>query len=216
SSNVEDLARYVSLQFRDEKRGDGQILRGSTLREMHRAHWLDTSWESGRGLGFSVRRQDERVVVGHGGWVAGNTTQISFVPDDKIGVIVLTNCDDGHPALFARRILKLMIPVLKKAAAPEVAPQRADSSWARYVGTYTDPSWFETEVMILDNRLVMKDFAYPPEDDPRSDMIELSPEGERTFRMTGENGNGELVVFEMEADEVVRVKVGENYMYPKK
>ena len=34
--------------------------------------------------------------------------------------------------------------------------------------------------------------------------------------MTGENGNGELVVFEVGSDgKVKRVKTGENYIYPK-
>jgi hypothetical protein len=33
--------------------------------------------------------------------------------------------------------------------------------------------------------------------------------------MTGENGNGELVIFEFdESGEVVRLKMGDNYAYP--
>ena len=33
--------------------------------------------------------------------------------------------------------------------------------------------------------------------------------------MTGENGNGELLIFEMDSnDRVKRVKVGENFIYP--
>ena len=36
-----------------------------------------------------------------------------------------------------------------------------------------------------------------------------------TRRMTGENGNGELVIFEFdESGEVVRLKMGDNYAYP--
>jgi len=44
----------------------------------------------------------------------------------------------------------------------------------------------------------------------------LIPLGQHTFRMGGGNVNGELVVFEMEKNVVVRVKVGENFIYPKK
>jgi hypothetical protein len=32
----------------------------------------------------------------------------------------------------------------------------------------------------------------------------LTPEGKHTFRMTGENGNGELVVFELDSGRVLR------------
>ena len=95
SSNVEDLARFAALQFRDgpaEASGTGptggkQILRGATLREMHRIHWLEPDWQSGWGLGFSVRRLAGRTLVGHGGALAGYRTQVSLDPKEKIGVI---------------------------------------------------------------------------------------------------------------------------------
>lgn len=217
SSSVDDLAKYIALQFRDGKTGGHQILQGSTLREMHRVHWLRPNWRSGRGLGFSVWRQDGKTIVGHGGWVAGNRTQIAFIPEDKIGVIVLTNADDGEPGFFVRRIVQLLAPIIKKATAPEPVKIEADPAWNKYVGLYTDPAWFDTEIMILNNKLVMSGYNYPPEEDPAGSIVELSPEEEHTFRMTGENGNGERVVFEFDdTGTIARVKVGENYIYPKK
>ena len=217
SSSVQDLAKYIALQFRDRKAGGHQILQGSTLREMHRVHWLRPNWQSGRGLGFSVWRQDGKTIVGHGGWVAGNRTQIAFIPEDKIGVIVLTNADDGEPGFFVRRIVGLLVPIIKKVASPVPPEVEADPAWNKYVGLYTDPSWFDTEILILNNRLVMNGYNYPPEEEPIGGIVELTPEGEHTFRMTGENGNGERVVFEFDDEgTIMRVKVGENYIYPKK
>ena len=52
ATTVEDLAKFAMLQFRDGPAGGAQILKGSTLREMHRVHWLDPSWQEGWGLGF--------------------------------------------------------------------------------------------------------------------------------------------------------------------
>lgn len=216
SSNVGDLALYISLQFREGSAGGNQILKGSTLREMHRVHWLQPDWSGGRGLGFSVWRQDEKTVIGHSGWVAGNRTQIVFIPEEKIGIIVLTNSDDGDPDFFVRQTFKLMMPVIKKAVTSRVAIAKADPAWNKYVGLYTDTSWFDTEILILNNKLVMKGYRYPPYESPSSGIIELTPEGKHTFKMTGENGNGELVVFGLDSnDNVVKVKVGENYIYPK-
>ena len=69
--------------------------------------------------------------------------------------------------------------------------------------------------MILNNELVLYGFDYPPEDNPESSIIKLTPEGEHSFRMTGENGNGELLIFEMDdKGKVKRIKKGENYIYP--
>ena len=216
SSTVEDLARYLALQFREGPQGGSQILKGSTLREMHRVHWLQPSWRSGRGLGFSVWQMDEHTVVGHGGWVAGNRTQIAFIPKRKVGVIVLTNADDGDPWFYADKVLKMFLPVLAKLTAPETPVAQANPAWQQYVGMYSDPWWFDTEVLIFNNKLMMNGYSFPPESDPAGELVELVPEGEHTFRMSGQNGNGELVVFEMDSQgKVTRVKVGENYIYPK-
>src|SRR5262245_18649059 len=69
TTSVEDLARFAMLQFRDGPAGGAQILRGSTLREMHRVHWLDPDWAAGWGLGFRVMRIGQKTFVGHAGAV---------------------------------------------------------------------------------------------------------------------------------------------------
>lgn len=214
SSTVEDLARYISLQLRGGPAGGAQILKGSTLREMHRIHWLDDDWSSGRGLGFGVWRQGERTLVGHGGWVGGYRTQIAFDPAAKIGVVVLTNSDDGGPGTYVREAFELLAPAIEEAAATK-SELAADSDPERYVGRYSDPDGWVTDVLWYEGRLVMYGHGYPPSSDPQASLTDLTPEGEHTFRMTGENGNGELVVFEFRSDGgVARVKVGSNYIFP--
>jgi CubicO group peptidase (beta-lactamase class C family) len=216
SSTVEDMARFAMLQFREGKAGGGQILKGSTIREMHRPHWVQPSWRSGWGLGWGVSKSDERVTVGHGGWVGGYRTQLTVSPSEKVAVIVMTNSDDGIPSFFANRAMSMLAPILKKIMLPPVPEALPDARWTRYVGTYTDPFGWEAEVMVFNKKLVIYDYSYPPEENPLGELTELTPEGADTFRMTGENGSGERVVFELDANgKVVRVKTGENYMFPK-
>lgn len=214
ASTVEDLARFVSAQFRDDPSEGSRILRGSTLREMHRAHWLEPDWSSGRGLGFGVWRQGERTLVGHAGWVAGYRTQIAFDPVAEIGVIVLTNSDQRGPSAYVSEAFDLVVPALEEALAEE--PRVASVAEPElYVGTYHDPDGWLTDILLWDGGLVMYGHGYPPTSDPQAGLTELTPEGEHAFRMTGENGNGELVVFEMRSDgRVARVKVGANYIFP--
>jgi len=215
SSTVEDLAKFISLQFRDGTIGGNQILKPSTLKEMQRVHWLQPSWTSGWGLGFSIRKYGSRTLVGHGGWVAGNRTQIYFCPKEKIGVIVMSNCEDGSPSMFARKIFDLIVPAINKVLKPEIKKAQPDPTWQKYIGKYQDPTNWESSIMILNNELVLYGFDYPPEDNPESAIINLTPEGKHTFRMTGKNGNGELLVFQMDKKgEVKRIKKGENYLYP--
>lgn len=217
SSTIEDMARLASFEFRERQIVFGdQILKGSTIREMRRVQWLSSDWKSGYGLGFSVWRENERTVVGHSGWVAGYRSQFSFLPNEKIAVIVFANSDDGDPGFFARHIITMMLPSIQRVTAKSVDVSIPDPQWDAYVGSYQDAWWFETQVLIMNGRLMMYDHSYPPEENPRANFVELTPLGRHTFRMTGENGNGELVVFEMEDNAVVRVKVGENYLYPRK
>ena len=222
SSNVEDLARFAALQFRDgpaEASGAGptggkQILRGATLREMHRIHWLEPDWQSGWGLGFSVRRLAGRTLVGHGGALAGYRTQVSLDPKEKIGVIVLTNSDDGDPGMYADKFFELVAPAIAKAAERPSAPKQADAAWNAYVGLYRSP-WGDSQVLILNGELVI---INPTAMDVRSSILKLIPVGPHTFRMEGESGGaavGELAVFEIGADgKVARLKTGSNYTFP--
>jgi D-alanyl-D-alanine carboxypeptidase len=217
SSTVEDLGRFASLHMLEGRNVPGQILKGSTLREMHRVQWVQPGWRSGYGLGFSVRKLDDRVVYGHGGWVGGNKSQISISPKEKVAVIVAINADDGVPAFYADRAMSMLAPVIARIMSPPAPEVKADPAWQKYVGTYTDPSGWDTEVMMMKDRLVLYNYSYPPEDNPAGNLIELTPEGPGTFRMSGDDGSGELVVFELGPEgNVVRVKVEENFIYPKK
>ncbi len=217
TSNVEDLARFVALQFREGPRQGAQVLSGYTLQEMHRLHFPNEKWTGGYGLGFRVWRQGEWTLCGHGGWVAGNRSQISFIPSERVGVTVLTNADDVSPSFFANRILEMLVPVIHAIVTPPPEEPHADPAWEKYTGIYTDPSWYVTEIMIYQGRLVMNGYNYPPDDDPHDDLVRLTSAGRDTFVMDGPNGNGEKVVFLFDkSGKVEKVKVGENYIFPVK
>jgi CubicO group peptidase (beta-lactamase class C family) len=215
SSTVEDLARFAMLQFRDRPVGGRQVLKGSTLREMQRVHWLDPSWQKGWGLGFVVRRREERTLVEHGGAVPGYRTQVSICPADKLAFIVLTNADDGDPADYVEQAYTLVAPALCAAAAPpEAAPAGLPPEWRRYLGKYRN-IWGDSQVLMANGGLAL---INPTEQDLGGMLLHMTPEGEHTFRLSGKNGYaavGELALFELDSDgAVVRLKVGENYTYP--
>ncbi len=211
-SNVENLARFATLQFRDVPHASGaQILKASTLREMHRPHWIRSNWSSALGLGFRVSRRGGKTVVSHGGWVAGHRSHLLLVPAEKVAVIVLTNADDAGPSRFSYRAYDVLGPAITRAVTPPAKEKRADPGWQRFLGEYTDPWGWEYKVMILNDELVMYEHNYPPEDDPGDALTHLEPVAANTFRMS----DGELVVFELgEHGKVVRVKRRYDYIYP--
>lgn len=110
----------------------------------------------------------------------------------------------------------MLAPPIKKAlpAPVPVAPQDT-AAWRKYVGRYTDSDGGITDVLVYNEKLMMYGFNYPPEENPVGSLVELTPEEDNSFRMTGESGNGDLVIFEMGKDgRVKRVKATENYLFP--
>lgn len=213
SSTVEDLARFVSAHLAGPGAAGGGLLSPATRREMHRVHWLSPSWTSGRGLGFSVWRHEGRTLVGHGGWVAGHRAQIAFDPESRIGVVVLTNSDQGGPSAYVRQAFDLVAPAIEKLTAPAAeVPETVDPE--RFAGTYQTPWGEVTDVLVLDGGLVMYDRSHPPASDVEGSLTKLIPEGGSVFRIATDDDTGPRVVFEVEDGRVVRVKVGENYLFP--
>ncbi len=215
ASNVDDLAKLVSLQLREGPAGGNQILRGSTLREMHRVQWLRPDWQSGWGLGFSVRRVGDEVRVGHGGSLPGHRTQIEIAVAQRLGVIVLTNADDGDPLRYVNQAFTLLSPAVAKAVTPPDMPKVPDPLWQRYVGRY---AWkfSEMQIQILNGELTM---IVPEADNPWSSRIILRPVAPNAFKMVATGFSyepiGELLTFEMDAqNRVTRVRTPYFYWLP--
>ncbi|OAI48125.1 hypothetical protein AYO44_08005 [Planctomycetaceae bacterium SCGC AG-212-F19] len=219
ASTVEDMARFAMLQFRDGPATGSPVLKGTTLREMHRVHWLMPDWKSGRGLGFHIIHRDDGDLVGHGGWVAGYQTSVYFRPQDKVAVVAMINADDGSPYpgtpdSVVDRAFKWVGPAIRKATTPP-ADTRPRPEWQKYVGKYRSP-WADSQVLLMNGKLVM---INPTEQDPTGSLAKLVFVAEHKFRMedgAASGPHGELVIFEMKDDKVVRIKIGENFAHPVK
>ena len=129
-STIEDMSRYLAFHMS----GGGAVLGGKNLREMHRPHWLLDDWQTAWGLGMRVRRVDGRVRVGHPGTAPGFAALMEFIPALKLGLVVLTNADDGNPASFCDYALQLLAPIVAKGAARSAGALGEDAQ--RYCGHY--------------------------------------------------------------------------------
>jgi CubicO group peptidase (beta-lactamase class C family) len=211
ASNVQDLAKFLSLQLRDGEAGGAQILKGSTLREMQRVQWLRPDWKSGWGLGFSIRRVGEQVRVGHGGVLPGHRTQVEVVPALKLGVIVLTNANDGDPLRYVDQAFNLLSPAVTHATTPSKPATKPDPDWEKYVGVY---SWkhSDIQILVLNDELTM---IVPEAENPWESRVTLKPAGPHTFRMVfsiATGPGGELLRFDLDsAGRATRASTANNY-----
>ena len=209
TSTVEDMARFVSAQFREGARGEDRILSTASLREMHRVRMMETTWTRGQGIGFSVQRRDGTLYVGHGGGYPGYTTNTTIQLDSEIGVVVLTNTNDSNPAQIAQQLMATVGVAI--AEATDEAPETVswDPAWERFAGVYRSRGG-ETRVLVLNERLV----SMNPWSSSIGEPTHLMPIGDGTFRMiarTGGGAVGEIVRFIEENGKVVRMITGDSY-----
>jgi hypothetical protein len=210
TSTVEDMARFVSAQFRKGAEGGDRILNTASLREMHRVRMIENNWTRGNGIGFSVTRNRDKLYVGHGGSYPGYITNTSIDLTGKVGVIVLTNAQDGDAGAIATQLMNTVGEAVAKAAGTAPDKVKWNPAWSRFAGLYRGRSG-DSHVVELNEKLVIIN----PEAATLENPIELDPLGDGTFRYVAPVGNGpvgEVVRFVEQNGQVVRMITGDSYV----
>jgi broad specificity polyphosphatase/5'/3'-nucleotidase SurE len=131
-------------------------------------------------------------------------------PDGKVGVIVLTNADDGNPAALATELMNTVAQAAAKAAATPPAAPTWDPSWSRFAGLYRGRGG-DSRVVELNRRLVVIASNSATLDNP----VQLEPVGNGLFRYVASGGGGpvgEIVRFLEENGRVTRMITGDSYV----
>jgi CubicO group peptidase (beta-lactamase class C family) len=108
SSNVIDLARFASWQFRLLNHGNNEILRPPSLKEMQRVQWVDPDGKLTWGLGFVVYQKDGTTYVGHGGSCPGCRTSLTLTSKTKIAVSMMINAQGTDPDKYITAIFDIL------------------------------------------------------------------------------------------------------------
>jgi CubicO group peptidase (beta-lactamase class C family) len=181
SSTVADLARFAAWQFRLLRNGGREVLKVSTLREMHRVHWTDADGKNNWGLGFAVSREGANTVVSHAGRCPGYESAIALALKDEVGVIALANAQNAGP--YTRQMRQL---VLKGLKLPVTSASAGDPDIAAYTGRFSLEPWISERVIVPWG----KDLAALtlPSSNPAEDMILFRHESADTFRVVRADG----------------------------
>jgi CubicO group peptidase (beta-lactamase class C family) len=115
NSSVDEMSHYLTLQLGDGKYAGKQIVSESNLREMHGpqtaipdpppALSLPGLGHFSYGLAWVVTSYRGHNLVWHNGGIDGFYALLSMLPDDHMGVVVLTNLPHGHtPEVLAYNV----------------------------------------------------------------------------------------------------------------
>jgi CubicO group peptidase (beta-lactamase class C family) len=204
NSNVLDMAKWVQLFLRRGLSSNGSVLISeASLEQMYTALIGTGDAGTSYGLGWTIgtvqsNQQNKRIIF-HTGDADGNSAYVSFMPDDGLGVIVLTNqhCTqdmvDKWPDKVARSIYEHLLqgqvtgqlilprraglPVGASAdaahaapvAAPAVAPALA--SPGDYTGMFSNPGYGDLVVSRSGNSLNVSYYGLTWPLQPLSDTV---------------------------------------------
>lgn len=205
ASNVLDLAKFASWQFRLRDTTVAEILKPATLRYMQQVHFTDPGWEVTRGLGFGVWKGPNGTTwVGHGGSCPGYRSTLQLDLKNKRAYTAMINASGTNPGKYTRGVYQ----ILSKVETIKEDPDLPDLTV--YTGRYSAlPWWYGSYIGTWNGRLVVMDL---PEDRPGNDMTFLKHIDGDTFKRVRDDGElGEEIVFFRDTNgRVIYYKVHDN------
>lgn len=109
-SSAEDMAKFEVALLNDK------LVKPSTRDLMWTPLKPSDGSEDNYGLGWGVGKEPGLKVVGHSGGQQGTSTDFQIAPEQRIGVVVLTNMDDLDPAKLATEILHILLGVSEQSS----------------------------------------------------------------------------------------------------
>ena len=133
----------------------GKVLSADSLKAM------TTTGKGDYGLGVMVSRKAGLDVVQHGGGIEGFNTNLMYVPDKHIAVIVLSNVNGSAPPVMSNQLLDVVVglPVTLASERKPVAISKAELS--RFVGAFDLGPMFSLTMAIAGDGLTAQGSGQP-------------------------------------------------------
>ncbi len=145
-----DLARMIAMLAADGDAPGGRVLQRGTLARMFQPQHEE---KGSFGIGFAPGVLFGRKTVGHGGAVFGHSTQLIYLPEEELGVVVLANEDivNGRTSLLATLAVELMLEAKLGFDNPQ-RPIAKPASLDDFAGDYESQSYW-AEIRVKDGEL---------------------------------------------------------------
>ncbi|MGF2414114.1 MAG: serine hydrolase domain-containing protein, partial [Ferruginibacter sp.] len=112
-SNPTEMAKFLSFQFNNWKINNKVVISPKLLNQMYTVQFKLDGQVAGYGLGVRLKPYHGVTLVHHAGGGYGYRAEQAWIPEAKIGVIVLTN--DGAGSTFTNEIYQKALLGMTKA-----------------------------------------------------------------------------------------------------
>lgn len=188
NSNVTDMAQWVRMQLNSGKYEGKQIISEAGVKMMQSSHsiipldgqfgiFYPDAHFLNYGLGWFLSDFHGRKLIEHGGAIDGMRSAVNLIPEEKLGVVVLTNMNDtGFNLAIANRVLESYLgatpqdragEMLKKfkvfetqakaaqdkRIAERVKDTKPSLDLATYAGDYQDEMYGDVKIWLENGKL---------------------------------------------------------------
>ena len=187
NSSVLDMSKWIILQLNRGKLGDSVLFTMNSSIEMwtvqnptkvseNSMKLMPSKHFSGYGLGWSLYDYHGRKIVTHSGGLIGQISRVLLVPEEQLGLVILTNSMNSLPSYLAYEILdryfgaekkdwsafglirlKLYEERLEKQKEQEKLNHNANTSPSlpleEYTGLYSGELYGDAIVTLIDEKL---------------------------------------------------------------
>ncbi len=171
NSSVNEMTNWLFLQLNKGKIGDKQIISERSLLETQTPQIVsggdlkyDEAFYASYGMGWGVYVYRGRPILRHGGGIDGFTSNVTLLPKDNLGIVVLTNSSSPASGLIANVALDRLLGMSEvphvqrakeaeakakeaaaKAQADEEAKRKKDTkltlALSEYAGQFVHPAY---------------------------------------------------------------------------
>jgi CubicO group peptidase (beta-lactamase class C family) len=191
NSSVADMAQWLRLQLGRGTYEGRKIFSADRSREMWTPHVVvsgvseaaerfnPTTHFNLYGLGWALNDYQGRKVVSHGGGLDGMISRVALMPEENLGLVVLTNSETALSTVLANKVFDTFLGVPrrdwsadylarrkaaraaeeaeeKKVLAARVSGTKPSLALEAYAGTYTGAMFGDAKVALENGRLVVR------------------------------------------------------------
>jgi CubicO group peptidase (beta-lactamase class C family) len=154
-SSVSDLSRWMVALVNDGKLEGRQVLAPSLIASLSAPHAAIPGSQSHYGYGLTTATERGVRRLRHDGSRTGYGSVITLAPEQRVGLVILTNRSGGSLPNTAEKALELMLPLTPKPIENPQSMAMSEVEMRRCVGLFVQGS-NSVELLLADGRLVAK------------------------------------------------------------
>jgi CubicO group peptidase (beta-lactamase class C family) len=177
NSCVADMSKWIRLQLKKGKFGEKQIFSEKQSNEM----WSNQTamGNMNYGLGWFIRYWNGKKLLNHGGGMPGMISDVSILPEEDLGLVILSNAETGMVTAIRNYIMEIFIgkeprdwnktmlenwqkreegfdKEEKRREEVRIKDTKPSLPLEKYCGTYEDAMYGKAKVNLKDGKLVMQ------------------------------------------------------------